>query len=169
MSRSAFWHFSLELYGQAGVADLCLALQDDAGADVSVLLYMLFLAEQQRALDARALAAILQLVRPWNEAVVIPLRRMRRALRHDLGRFDTARSAPLRTEVKRLELAAEQLLQETLAAELPASAAGRTAADRAGAAANNLRCYAAALGLPEHGFDRLLQSYVDWLANRVPK
>jgi uncharacterized protein (TIGR02444 family) len=36
-----FWRFSLDLYGRPGVAPACLALQDEAGADVNLVLYLL--------------------------------------------------------------------------------------------------------------------------------
>jgi uncharacterized protein (TIGR02444 family) len=39
MDDSGFWRFSLSFYGDEQVAEACLLLQDEAAADVNVLLY----------------------------------------------------------------------------------------------------------------------------------
>ena len=38
-----FWRFSLHFYRSVGVADACIALQDDCGVDVNLLLFLLWL------------------------------------------------------------------------------------------------------------------------------
>jgi len=43
--ESPFWRFSLRFYSRPGVAAACLALQDEAGADVNLMLFLLFLAK----------------------------------------------------------------------------------------------------------------------------
>ncbi len=49
---SPFWQFSLRFYRLPNVADACIALQEDAGVDVNLLLYLLFQACQRRQLSA---------------------------------------------------------------------------------------------------------------------
>ena len=39
LPSSRFWDFSLEIYAKPGVAQACLALQDECGADVNLLLF----------------------------------------------------------------------------------------------------------------------------------
>ena len=38
-ATTPFWRFSLTYYGQPGVSDACIALQDGCGVDVNLLLY----------------------------------------------------------------------------------------------------------------------------------
>lgn len=116
MSDSAFWRFSLAFYARPGVADACLALQDDCAADVNIVLYLLFLALQGHAIDAHGMTRIVALAAPWNDAVVLPLRSVRRRMKDGIPGLPVAPTASLRTEVKRIELEAEHLLQEALEA-----------------------------------------------------
>ena len=39
---SPFWRFSLRFYRQPRVADACIALQEEAGVDVNLLLFLLW-------------------------------------------------------------------------------------------------------------------------------
>ena len=51
-SGSPFWRFSLAFYRRAGVADACIALQEEAGVDVNLLLFLLWQATRKRVLSA---------------------------------------------------------------------------------------------------------------------
>ena len=46
---SPFWRFSLRFYRQPKVADACIALQEEAGVDVNLLLFLLWHATMKRA------------------------------------------------------------------------------------------------------------------------
>src|SRR5258708_33402993 len=46
-----FWRFSLKFYGQSGVSDACIALQDGCGIDVNLLLFLFWLASERQALS----------------------------------------------------------------------------------------------------------------------
>src|SRR5262245_15604076 len=76
-----FWRFSLKLYRAPGVADACIALQEGAGVDVNLLLFLLWQATQRRAFTAADVAALEQRIGGWRDTAVIPLRNLRRALR----------------------------------------------------------------------------------------
>ena len=76
---SPFWRFSLRIY--PAVADTCLELQDRFGVDVNVLLFLLFAAHKGRKVEAAEVRGIISAVASWNEAVVVPLRSVRRFLR----------------------------------------------------------------------------------------
>ena len=141
-ASSTFWDYSLAFYAQPEVAQACLTLQDEAGCDVNVLLYLLFLADQGRWLDDADLARIDVIANAWREAVVAPLRGVRRRLKTTVGAFEPPLTAALRAEIKRLELAAERLQQETLERLAPARELGVAAQDRASCARNNLALYA---------------------------
>ncbi|MEZ5668179.1 MAG: TIGR02444 family protein [Alphaproteobacteria bacterium] len=98
------WAFCLRVYAAPGVADACLRLQDEAGADIPLLLAALWSAtEGPGALDAAALAAHDAHVAPWRDNVVRPLRRARRWMK---GAGHAGHR--LRDRVKADELAAER-------------------------------------------------------------
>src|SRR5437879_5458082 len=78
---SPFWRFSLGFYRRAGVADACIALQEQVGVDVNLLLFLLWQATMCRALSAAEVAALEKRVASWRAMTVIPLRTVRRALK----------------------------------------------------------------------------------------
>src|SRR5436305_14768174 len=78
---SPFWRFSLQFYRQPGVADACIALQEEAGVDVNLLLFLLWLAGKARTLVAAEVASLDQRVADWRESTVKPLRAIRRDLK----------------------------------------------------------------------------------------
>ena len=47
---SPFWRFSLRFYRRREVADACITLQEQAGVDVNLLLFLRWHATQKRAL-----------------------------------------------------------------------------------------------------------------------
>ncbi|MBV9736361.1 MAG: TIGR02444 family protein [Acidisphaera sp.] len=112
----AFWRFSLAFYARPGVSDACLAAQDRLGADVNLLLYMLFLALRGQAVEPEAVRHLDGRVATWRREVVERLRAVRRWLKTaDPG-------SALRREVQRLELEAERQEQALLAGEPPTCA-----------------------------------------------
>src|SRR5215470_18430312 len=78
---SPFWRFSLGFYRQPGVADACIRLQEEAGVDVNLLLFLLWHARQAQCLTAAEVAELDRRTAPWREQAVIPLRGVRRALK----------------------------------------------------------------------------------------
>lgn len=72
-----FWRFSLSFYESEAVRQRCLALQDEYGLDVNLLLYACWLGRQSRTLVSEG--ADWQRVRAWHKEVVQPLRALRRA------------------------------------------------------------------------------------------
>lgn len=108
-----FWDYSLSIYRREGVAEACLALQDRHGLDVNLLLYCLWAGSRGHRLEAGEIGALSAAVGPWHEAVVKPLRAVRRWLKDQ-------RSAPkipaeaLRQSIKARELQAEAIEQAIL-------------------------------------------------------
>lgn len=149
--ESPFWRFSLTLYRQDGVPPACIALQDRHGVDVNVMLYGLWLAAAGRALSVQDMLAIDALVRDWRGAVVVPLRRVRRALKEPPAAFDTPATKAMRERVKAVELESERLQQEALYAHKEPAAWGRSEPDLQRAASGNLAAYAQALGVTFDG------------------
>ena len=169
MSESAFWSFSLSFYARRGVPELCLELQDRHGVDVNVLLYLLFLATQGRRLEAAEIDAIEHTAADWRSSVVRPLRSIRRALKADIGPFDTRLTAAFRDAVKGIELEAERLQQLTLERLAARCASATPEFDSTACARRNVELYAAKLGgLPADTLDRLLIQFGERSREEAP-
>ncbi len=149
----AFWAFSLRFYATPSVPALCLDLQDRCGADVNVLLYLLFRAAGGAALGADEIGDLDRKVRVWRTEVVQPLRQARRALK--AMETQSSAHAELRGAVKRVELESERLEQLALEAAAPA---GRAAAPRDAARAN-VAAYLRHLGAEAGDADALLDAF----------
>jgi uncharacterized protein (TIGR02444 family) len=159
-SESAFWTFSLGFYARPGVAETCLRLQDETGVDVNVMLYLLFLAANGRRIDAAAIERIDAASGEWREAIVRPLRGVRRRLRSSLGPFDTALTAALRSEVKRIELESERLQQTMLEHLMTPAALNASEGEPRSSARHHLERYADLLGVAPGGdFERILDAF----------
>ena len=125
------WSWAVPAYGRPGVAAAALALQDDHGQCVPLLLWAAFARPAHPELIARAVS----LARTWEDAAILPLRAARRGLKSDLpGPPADAREA-LRTQVKAAELESERLLLSALAGLEGGGQASLEAALRAVAAA----------------------------------
>jgi len=114
-----FWDYSLAVYDRDGVARACLALQDRHGLDVNLLLFCGWAGAQGVSLEAAELAALDDLVRPWRDGAVAPLRAARRWLKSQT----LAPAAPadaLREHILAEEIRAEEIAQRVMAARLPA-------------------------------------------------
>ncbi|MEP5764118.1 MAG: TIGR02444 family protein [Halieaceae bacterium] len=98
-AANPFWDFSLDTYARPGVAAACLALQDQHGVDVNVLLYACFAAGRGVTLAKADLDAMDAVIEEWRCEVVKPLRMLRRRL---------PEATPLRDLVQQAELSAEQ-------------------------------------------------------------
>ncbi len=156
---STFWSFSLGFYAQPGVAAACLELQDNAGADVNVMFYVLFLATTGREISQAEAAQIDASIKAWRETTVVPLRTLRRRLKMGIEPIAAADSEALRSAVKRIELEAERIEQEWLERSVPASVGRPAASPLAAARANLDACGALCGGLPAAPVEILLNAY----------
>jgi uncharacterized protein (TIGR02444 family) len=111
---SPFWRFSLGFYRQPGVADACIALQEEAGVDVNLLLFLLWLASARRQLSAVEVAELESRIAGWRDTAVIPLRNLRRALKTPPLLIAAGNAEAFRTRIKAVELEAERLQQEAM-------------------------------------------------------
>jgi uncharacterized protein (TIGR02444 family) len=110
-AQNPFWDYSIALYGQPGVKKACLALQDEAGIDVNLLLFLCWVAKSARGRLTRAeIQSAMAAVAVWRVQVLLPLRRVRQRLRSAPDSDD----AQLRQELLKVELAAERLEQDRL-------------------------------------------------------
>jgi uncharacterized protein (TIGR02444 family) len=141
----AFWDFSLRLYGAPDVAPACLKLQDMYGADVNVILLLLWVASDGRVLGKDELALIDQYIRVWREEVIRPVRNVRRVLKDRRWPLE-GEQEKLRDRIKEIELESERLAQKLLLQALDGCPPPPSAEAPLRAARRNLAEYAAFLG-----------------------
>jgi len=160
---SPFWRFSLGFYRRAGVADACIALQEAAGIDVNLLLFLLWHATLCHELSIAEVQALEEKVAPWRNAAVIPLRSVRRALKspnfaNETALVPAATTEFFRTRIKAVELEAERLQQEAMHELARASPLGRDVGSTEAAARTNVEAYAAVVhaSLPQRAVETLL-------------
>jgi uncharacterized protein (TIGR02444 family) len=157
--ESPFWRFSLRFYSRPSVGAACLALQDEAGADVNLMLFLLFLAEHKRQVTRDDIARLDGAVRSWRDSVVKPLRALRRVLKTGIGEIPIAVSETFRGQIKRLELESEQIEQHVLEGCEP-TAIGVSGLLRDRTAEINLAAYGDYLGgLPAPALATILAAF----------
>jgi uncharacterized protein (TIGR02444 family) len=108
------WAFSVGFYGYRSVGSDCLALQDTFGADVNLVLLLLYAATRGIALNVDHVARLDRSCAQWRQAVIRPLREARRAT----GMTDLRAAAGVQSTLKSAELACERIAQGILAREL---------------------------------------------------
>jgi uncharacterized protein (TIGR02444 family) len=142
------WTFCSSVYAEPGVAEACLRLQDEHGADICLLLAALWsAADGPGLLGAEDFAALDELVAPFRDNVVRPLRQVRRWMKAAGYHPD-----PLRERIKAEELAAEQREIALIAYWLTRKAPRRPAAD----AERALTGFLAWLGAEAGGLEPLI-------------
>lgn len=114
-----FWDWAVKAYARDGVADACLALQDDHGQCVPLLLWAAWRARVGQGIGESEASKAAGIARLWSEDVVAPLRQVRRRLKTPLESGDEAIRLPLREKIKALELDAERALMARLEALVP--------------------------------------------------
>lgn len=135
-AETPFWRFSLHFYRQGGVSDACIALQDDCGVDVNLLLFLLWLAAGRQSLSADDVKKLDDSVRDWRNLTIIPIRDARRKLKGAATLVAPGKQEAFRTKVKAIELDAERLQQEALYDVTKSGPLGTQAAPPAAARAN---------------------------------
>ena len=140
-----FWEFSIATYQSDGVADACLALQNQHGADVNMLLYCCWVAKVAGEFTDDLFSTAMQFATEWGSNVVWPLRSVRQWMKHTehSGRSVLSETHEgLRFDIKGIELRAEKL-QQTVLESFVIVADGQHASDpeQLAHAAANLRRY----------------------------
>ena len=108
-----FWDFSLALYVKPQVAECCLKLQDEHGANVNLVLWCLWLEQRGIKLTRERLAESEALIHKWDADYVQVLRQLRRKMKSECN-LDDALTNQVRERIKSTELLAEKCEQEWL-------------------------------------------------------
>lgn len=112
---NGFWDFSLAFYGQNTVKEACLALQNQHGLDVNVLLFCCWLAKEgYEPLTIEQMAKVAELSEHYQKNVIQPLRTARHQLKS--SRSDLLDGVPLQLyrKIADMEVDAEHLEQIAL-------------------------------------------------------
>lgn len=117
---SRFWDWALLAYERPGVAQACLALQDEHGQCTPYLLWAAWAAQAGRGLDEAALRRGQVLALRWDADVLQPVRSVRRLLKPSFAGVEDGPKDALRQQIKTAELACEQTLMAALEAIVPA-------------------------------------------------
>jgi uncharacterized protein (TIGR02444 family) len=147
---SPFWNFSIAVYGASAVQDECLALQDQFGLDVNLVLLCAFAgAVHGVALTPNDIASARALVGPWHKGIVSSLRTARRHLKTiETPSAGAAKAAAdLRTQVKAAELESERIEQMMLEQWAGARLASRPHGDPRETVPANLHALLAGYGV----------------------
>src|SRR5262249_48654988 len=140
------------------VADACIALQEKAGVDVNLLLFLLWHATQKRALSQADVAELERRIAPWRNMTVIPLRIMRRALKSPPTLVARASAEVFRTRIKAGQVGGGGLQQEAVDGTRSPAPLGAEASSLEDAARANVAAYAAMCGgaFPQPAIETLL-------------
>lgn len=136
----SFWDWSVTAYRAPGAEETLLTLQDAHGLNVNLLLWCVWNAAHFAEPDETAIRRAMMIARDWEDEIVAPLRRARRALKSR----DSA--APLRAKIKDAELAAEREVQSALDAFSQRALPPAPAGDAIVRARRSLAAYARAAG-----------------------
>jgi uncharacterized protein (TIGR02444 family) len=113
-TQTPLWRFSLHFYRLDGVSDACIALQDEYGVDVNLLLFLFWLAAGRRQLSVADVKRLDDAVRGWRDLTIVPIRDTRRKLKGAATLVEAQKQEAFRTKIKAVELEAERLQQEAL-------------------------------------------------------
>ncbi|MCA1770036.1 MAG: TIGR02444 family protein [Halomonas sp.] len=105
LTQQPLWEFALAFYGQPGVEQACLVLQDQANVDVCELLWRCWLLCHGAVPGPTAEEGLVEAL-SWQREVTAPLRRLRRRLKPEAGVRPGV--AELRKTLKHAELQAER-------------------------------------------------------------
>jgi uncharacterized protein (TIGR02444 family) len=160
ISKSPFWQFSIKFYAVPGVADSCIALQDQAKVDVNILFFLLWNATQGRTYKKADVAEVERRIGAWRDMAVAPIRTVRRALKSPPPVMAPEAAESLRTRIKAVELEAERLQQEALYELAQTSRLGEPSASPAKAARTSVDAYQAVIGpFPQAPLDTVLSAF----------
>jgi len=118
------WDWAVRAYGEPGVSEACLALQDSHEQNVPLLLWAGWTAATGRRPDADDIEGACDIARAWEETTVAPLRAVRRTLKGPHPDMDAAARETVRQQVKAVELEAERRLLEALEALVSSAQVG---------------------------------------------
>lgn len=121
-ATEGFWDFSVRTYGAEGAAPACLALQNEHGVDVNMLLFCCWAGGKVGEFDDSSFTRACEFSSEWSANVVRPLRSARTWMKETGCHSEHVLPDPcmrLREDIKAVELACEKMQQQALEAMIP--------------------------------------------------
>ena len=146
--ETPLWLFSLKFYSLEGVRESLLACQDCSGANINIVLFMLWIAPHRRFLSLTEVREIVSLTRSWSKNVIVPLRKIRQSLKKTEEAIVAKDSVLLREKIKMLELEAEKIEQRALFEAYDIDCMGTLGLETGATAKANLKIYEQLLKAP---------------------
>jgi len=116
------WDFVLGYYKQQGVSENAIVLQDSAGIDVNMILFLMWLSGQGKTLAEADMRKLGEASHNWQSNVVVPIRNIRRLLKENAPFVAQDAALAYRKKVQAIEIEGEQLQLNAMAdAAKPAS------------------------------------------------
>ena len=164
-SASPIWDFVLGYYRQQGVSEAAITLQDSAGIDVNMILFLMWLSAQKRVMAVAEAKTVSEKSWGWQHNVVVPVRGVRRLLKENAPLVEQEAALAFRKKVQALELEGEQL-QLNAMAKLSEGLKSSTVSTPEAAARDNLSAFQSVTGktFPQaavDGFVRALKAATD--------
>jgi uncharacterized protein (TIGR02444 family) len=164
-----FWRFSLQTYARPGVQALSLALQDDHGCDVNLMLFCLWLADSRHlALGHAGIDALALATGELNAHLVSPVRSARRWLKTWSAEVGEELPAKAQYEaLKSVELKCERLVQRAMVARYLGGITSHPMQTPSAAAQASFTAYAEARKANPDAINGLFK-LADWALDRNP-
>jgi len=110
-ASQSLWDFALAFYAQPQIAEICVQLQDQHKVNVCLLIGLRWLDDSGKYLSDGELPDLHAHTQAWAQAVVEPLRSLRRLLKQPVANYaQDEMQAQVRAAVKQAELLAEKKL-----------------------------------------------------------
>ena len=113
---SSLWDFAVGIYQHTPIKSACLQLQDTAGADVCVLLTVVWLGKNGRQLTLAEIALLVSTVEIWQQKMTLPLRQLRKEIKQFIDHEPSLSAEPIYQQIKATELEAERVSLQKLQA-----------------------------------------------------
>ena len=117
---NSLWDFAVDFYQHAPIKTACLTLQDEAAADVCVLLAVVWLGKKGKQLTGAETALLISTVEVWQQQMTLPLRQLRKQIKSFIEGNYSLDAEPIYQQIKAAELQAERATLQQLQALIDA-------------------------------------------------
>jgi len=125
--ESKLWDFSAQTYSLPDVKDVCLDLQNNFDADINIIMYCLWVAEQSIQLSQEDAITLIQTTLPWQNTILKPLRDARKMMKQHIIAMPPELLDQTVSNLSEMELNTEHMSQMALEKVLDLDGAAKEA------------------------------------------
>ena len=111
---SELWSFSEQTYALPEVENICLKLQNDYDADINIILYCIWAAQQSVVLNEDDARLLIKTTEPWQQNILKPLRDARKMMKQHIIAMPSNMLDQTVSNIGEMELHAEHMSQLAL-------------------------------------------------------